>query len=51
VERRQGLKVSCVEEIAYRMGYIAASDLARLARAMESSAYGRYLFRILEHES
>ena len=33
------------------MGYITASDLTRLARAMESSAYGRYLFHILEHES
>jgi len=51
IEERQGLMVACLEEIAYRMGYIAASDLARLARAMESSAYGRYLLRILEHES
>jgi len=51
IEERQGLMVACIEEIAYRMGYIAASDLARLARAMESSAYGRYLLRILEHES
>jgi glucose-1-phosphate thymidylyltransferase len=51
IEERQGLMVACLEEIAYRMGYITASDLSRLARAMESSAYGRYLFRILEHES
>jgi glucose-1-phosphate thymidylyltransferase len=51
IEERQGLMVACLEEIAYRMGYITASDLTRLARAMESSAYGRYLFRILEHES
>ena len=51
IEERQGLMVACLEEIAYRMGYITASDRARLARAMESSAYGRYLFRILEHES
>ena len=33
------------------MGYIDAGDLARLARAMASSAYGQYLFRVLEHES
>jgi glucose-1-phosphate thymidylyltransferase len=51
IEERQGLMVACLEEIAYRMGYITASDLSRLAHAMESSAYGRYLFRILEHES
>jgi len=51
IEERQGLMVACLEEIAYRMGYITASDLSRLARAMESSAYGRYLFHILEHES
>src|SRR5207249_7098215 len=44
IEDRQGLMVACLEEIAYRMGYITASDLVRLARAMESSAYGRYLF-------
>jgi glucose-1-phosphate thymidylyltransferase len=51
IEERQGLMVACLEEIAYRMGYITASELTRLARAMESSAYGRYLFHILEHES
>jgi glucose-1-phosphate thymidylyltransferase len=51
VEERQGLMVACLEEIAYRMGYITASDLARLARTMESSGYGRYLLRVLEQES
>jgi glucose-1-phosphate thymidylyltransferase len=51
IEERQGLMVACLEEIAYRMGYIGAADLARLARAMETSAYGQYLFRVLEHES
>jgi glucose-1-phosphate thymidylyltransferase len=51
VEERQGLMVACLEEIAYRMGYISASDLARLARAMASSAYGRYLNYVLEQES
>jgi glucose-1-phosphate thymidylyltransferase len=43
--------VACLEEIAFRMGYISASDLTRLAKAMASSAYGQYLFRILEQES
>ncbi|HTK27986.1 MAG TPA: glucose-1-phosphate thymidylyltransferase RfbA [Vicinamibacterales bacterium] len=51
IEERQGLMVACVEEIAFRMGYIGASDLARLARAMEASAYGQYLLHILEQEA
>ena len=50
IEERQGLMVACLEEIAYRMGHISARDLERLARAMESSAYGKYLFRVLEQE-
>src|SRR5262249_42983587 len=48
IEERQGLMVACIEEIAYRMGYITAGEVARLARAMESSAYGQYLLRLLE---
>ncbi len=51
IEERQGLMVACLEEIAWRMGYITAADLTRLARAMASSAYGQYLLRLLEHES
>jgi glucose-1-phosphate thymidylyltransferase len=50
IEDRQGLMVACLEEIAYRMGYITAADLAKLARTMESSGYGRYLLRVLEQE-
>jgi glucose-1-phosphate thymidylyltransferase len=50
IEERQGLMVACLEEIAFRMGYITAGDLARLARAMASSAYGQYLTRLLEQE-
>jgi glucose-1-phosphate thymidylyltransferase len=51
IEERQGLMVACPEEIAFRMGYITASDLARLSSAMQSSAYGQYLSRILEQDS
>ena len=51
IEERQGLMVACLEEIAFRMGYISAADLERLARAMATSTYGRYLFRVLEQES
>lgn len=51
IEERQGLMVACLEEIAFRMGYIDAAQLTALARNMSSSAYGQYLFRVLEHES
>ena len=51
IEERQGLMVACLEEIAYRMGYITAAEVTRLARAMGSSAYGQYLLHMLEHEA
>jgi glucose-1-phosphate thymidylyltransferase len=51
IEERQGLMVACLEEIAYRMGYITAADVTRLARAMGSSQYGHYLLHMLEHEA
>jgi glucose-1-phosphate thymidylyltransferase len=51
IEDRQGLMVACLEEIAFRMGYIGRDELQRLARGMASSAYGQYLMRILELES
>ena len=47
VERRQGLKVACVEEIAFRMGYIDAARLAELAEPMRNNAYGQYLADLL----
>ena len=49
IEERQGLMVACLEEIAFRMGYITANDLERLAAKMASSAYGQYLRSVLEH--
>ncbi|RMG87624.1 MAG: glucose-1-phosphate thymidylyltransferase, partial [Candidatus Dadabacteria bacterium] len=48
LEKRQGLKVACPEEIAYRMGYISADQLRALAEPLAKSGYGRYLLRILE---
>jgi glucose-1-phosphate thymidylyltransferase len=51
IEDRQGLMVACLEEIAYRQGYIGASELLTLAGRMGSSAYGDYLRRVLEQES
>jgi glucose-1-phosphate thymidylyltransferase len=47
IERRQGLKIACPEEIAYRMGFIDAAQLEALARALEKSSYGEYLRRVL----
>ncbi|MDR1397277.1 MAG: glucose-1-phosphate thymidylyltransferase RfbA [Desulfarculales bacterium] len=47
IEERQGLKVACVEEIAWRMGYIDEEQLARLATALQSSGYGQYLIDII----
>ena len=49
IERRQGLKISCVEEIAFRLGYIDGAQLARIAEPMRKSGYGEYLLRVL-HE-
>jgi len=48
IERRQGLKIACPEEIAYRMHYIDAEQLRGLGTAMARNGYGRYLLRILD---
>ncbi len=48
LEHRQGLKVACPEEIAYRLGYIDADHLKALATKIAKSTYGKYLLRILE---
>ena len=47
VEERQGLKIACPEEIAYRLGYISAADVERLGREMEKNGYGQYLLALL----
>jgi glucose-1-phosphate thymidylyltransferase len=47
IQKRQGLQVACVEEVAYRMGYISASDLTRLASTRDRAAYRDYLLAIL----
>ena len=48
IERRQALKIGCIEEIAYRLGYIDKAQLKQLAAALANSGYGEYLDRIAE---
>ena len=48
IEARQGLKVACLEEIAYHQGWINADQLRNLGEALEKTNYGRYLVRVAE---
>jgi glucose-1-phosphate thymidylyltransferase len=50
IEQRQGLKIACLEEIAYRMGYISRKDLETVAMDMEKSSYGAYLRKVIEEQ-
>jgi glucose-1-phosphate thymidylyltransferase len=47
IEERQGLMVACLEEIAYKMGYISAGDVRRIAEPMRRNLYGQYLIRLV----
>ena len=50
IEKRQGLKISCIEEIAYRLGYIDRDQLQALGKVMEKNNYGQYLIRLANGE-
>ena len=50
MEKRQGLKLGCPEEIAYRMGFIDAARLESLAVPLIKSGYGQYLLKILQQD-
>jgi glucose-1-phosphate thymidylyltransferase len=51
LEQRQGMKICCPEEIAYRMGFITNTQLAELSRSLGKSGYGDYLLRLIDDES
>ena len=48
IQERQGLKISCIEEIAFRLGYIGREELKELASDMLKNDYGRYLMELLD---
>ena len=50
IEHRQGLKVACPEEIAYRTGWIGADDVARIAEPLRKNGYGQYLLRMIDEK-
>ena len=50
IEKRQGLKIACPEEIAYRMGYIGAAEIEVFAKRYEKNGYGQYLLRVLSEK-
>ena len=50
IERRQGLKVACPEEVAYRQGWIGAAEIEALAAPMLKNSYGQYLIAMLKEK-
>ena len=50
IEKRQGLKMACIEEIAYRLGYISREQVLKLAEPLKKNGYGQYLLRMLDEQ-
>jgi glucose-1-phosphate thymidylyltransferase len=51
IEQRQGIRISCIEEIAYRKGFISAQQLEKIAQPLLKSGYGRYLINLIQQHS
>lgn len=51
IEQRQGLKVACIEEVAYRMGYITAEQVIQLSKGLQKNSYGQYLQNVVESQN
>jgi glucose-1-phosphate thymidylyltransferase len=49
IEERQGMKIGCIEEVAYRMGFIDKAQLQKVAEPLVKSGYGSYLLNLLNH--
>ena len=49
IEKLQGIKIGCIEEVAYRMGFIDADQLKKLAKPLMKSGYGDYLMKIIKN--
>jgi glucose-1-phosphate thymidylyltransferase len=48
IEQRQGLKIACIEEVSYRMGYISADEVMHLSKELQKNGYGKYLLKIIQ---
>jgi glucose-1-phosphate thymidylyltransferase len=48
IEERQGLRIGCIEEVAYKKGFITADQLEKLAQPLRKSGYGEYLLRLID---
>ena len=48
IEKRQGLKIACIEEIAYKLGYIDKKELLKIAETLKKNGYGEYLVKLLD---
>jgi glucose-1-phosphate thymidylyltransferase len=50
IEQRQGLKIACVEEVAFRMGYISSEEVLKLSKDLQKNSYGKYLIKIVQNQ-